>query len=73
MEVFDANGNQLQDGDSIQPIKDLKVKGSSTVIKAGTAVKNIKLIEGNDKEVEGKVSGSKYVLELQYFKKRKKK
>lgn len=44
--IKDANGNQLNDGDSIVVLKDLKVRGSSSVIKRGTVVKNIKLIYG---------------------------
>jgi protein PhnA len=46
--VLDANGNVLSNGDSITVIKDLKVKGSSSGIKAGTKVKNISLVEGHD-------------------------
>src|SRR5690242_7645230 len=45
--VKDANGNLLSDGDSVVIIKNLPVKGSSQSIKAGTKVKNIKLVEGN--------------------------
>lgn len=44
--VRDANGNPLADGDSVTVIKDLKVKGSSLVVKGGTKVKNIRLLEG---------------------------
>lgn len=44
--VRDANGNILQTGDSVTVIKDLKVKGSSLVVKGGTKVKNIRLVEG---------------------------
>lgn len=44
--VRDANGNVLQTGDSVTVIKDLKVKGSSLVVKGGTKVKNIQLVEG---------------------------
>lgn len=43
----DANGNILKDGDSVTVIKDLKVKGSSSSIKIGTKVKNIRLVEGD--------------------------
>ena len=46
--VKDANGTILQDGDSVSVIKDLKVKGSSSSIKGGTKVRNIKLTEAND-------------------------
>ena len=45
--VKDANGNILQDGDTVSVIKDLKVKGSSSAIKMGTKVKNIRLVEGD--------------------------
>ena len=44
--VTDANGNPLADGDSVTVIKDLKVKGTSSVVKVGTKVKNIRLVEG---------------------------
>ncbi|GAA0136268.1 alkylphosphonate utilization operon protein PhnA [Paenibacillus sp. YSY-4.3] len=54
--VKDANGNILNDGDSITVIKDLKVKGSSSVIKIGTKVKNIRLIEG-DHDIDCKIDG----------------
>lgn len=54
--VKDANGNLLQDGDSVTVIKDLKVKGSSLVIKVGTKVKNIRLVEG-DHDIDCKVDG----------------
>jgi protein PhnA len=46
--VRDANGNPLADGDSVTVIKDLKVKGSSLVVKGGTKVKNIRLVEATD-------------------------
>lgn len=46
--VRDANGNLLQDGDSVTVVKDLKVKGSSSSVKVGTKVKNIRLIDGAD-------------------------
>lgn len=45
--VKDANGNVLIDGDSVTVIKDLKVKGSTSAIKMGTKVKNIRLVEGD--------------------------
>ncbi|TAN58757.1 MAG: alkylphosphonate utilization protein [Rhodospirillales bacterium] len=45
-QVKDANGNVLADGDTVTVIKDLKVKGSSLVVKGGTKVKNIKLTDG---------------------------
>lgn len=52
----DANGNILQDGDTVSVIKDLKVKGSSLVIKMGTKVKNIRLIDG-DHDIDCKIDG----------------
>jgi len=52
----DSNGNILQDGDSITVIKDLKVKGSSLVVKVGTKVKNIRLVEG-DHDIDCKIDG----------------
>jgi len=56
--VKDSNGNILQDGDSVTVIKDLKVKGSSSGIKAGTKIKNIRLVEGNDgHNIDCKVPG----------------
>jgi len=56
MAVKDANGNLLQDGDSVTVIKDLKVKGSSSVVKVGTKVKNIRLVEG-DHNIDCKIDG----------------
>ena len=47
-QIRDANGNVLQDGDTVTVIKDLKVKGSSSVVKVGTKVKNIRLVDGAD-------------------------
>jgi len=52
----DAHGNLLQDGDSVTLIKDLKIKGSSAVIKVGTKVKNIRLIEG-DHDIDCRIDG----------------
>lgn len=54
--VKDANGNILKDGDSVSVIKDLKVKGSSSVIKIGTKVKNIRLVDG-DHDIDCKIDG----------------
>ena len=52
----DANGNLLQDGDNVTVIKDLKIKGSSAVVKVGTKVKNIRLVEG-DHDIDCKIDG----------------
>ena len=54
--IKDANGNVLNEGDTITVIKDLKVKGSSLVVKVGTKVKNIRLVEG-DHDIDCKISG----------------
>jgi len=61
MDVKDCNGNKLADGDSVQIIKDLKVKGTSVTLKRGTVIKNIRLtddeeeIECNAEKVKGLV------------------
>ena len=52
----DAHGNVLQDGDTVTLVKDLKIKGSSTVVKVGTKVKNIRLVEG-DHDIDCKIEG----------------
>ena len=54
--IKDANGNVLNDGDTITVIKDLKVKGSSSVLKQGTKVKNIRLVHG-DHDIDCKIDG----------------
>ncbi|WP_426608328.1 zinc ribbon domain-containing protein YjdM [Pantoea anthophila] len=56
LEVRDANGNLLADGDSVTVIKDLKVKGSSSSLKIGTKVKSIRLVEG-DHNIDCKIDG----------------
>ena len=56
LEVRDAHGNTLQDGDSVTVIKDLKVKGSSSVVKVGTKVKGIRLVEG-DHNIDCRIEG----------------
>ncbi len=54
--VRDAVGNVLADGDTVTVLKDLKVKGSSLVVKVGTRVKNIRLVEG-DHDIDCKIDG----------------
>lgn len=54
--IRDSNGNELQDGDTVTVIKDLKVKGSSLVVKVGTKVKNIRLVDG-DHDIDCKIDG----------------
>jgi protein PhnA len=56
VKITDANGNVLQDGDSVTVIKDLKVKGSSLVVKVGTKVRNIRLVEG-DHDIDCRIDG----------------
>jgi protein PhnA len=68
MEVKDSNGTLLAEGDSVSVIKDLKVKGSSSVIKRGTIVKNIRLTD-DENEIEGKVEKSMMVLKTEFLKK----
>ncbi|MEZ5691962.1 MAG: zinc ribbon domain-containing protein YjdM [Rickettsiales bacterium] len=54
--IRDANGTELYDGDTVTVIKDLKVKGSSSTVKVGTKVKNIRLTEG-DHDIDCKIPG----------------
>lgn len=68
MEVKDSNGTLLNEGDSVTLIKDLKVKGSSNVLKRGTLVKNIRLTD-NDDEIEGRVNKEMMVLRTEFLKK----
>jgi len=57
VKVFkDAFGTVLNDGDTITVIKDLKIKGSSSVVKVGTKVKNIRLVDG-DHDIDCKIDG----------------
>ena len=56
LDVKDVNGNPLQDGDTVTVIKDLKVKGSSSVLKIGTKVKGIRLVDG-DHNIDCKITG----------------
>ena len=72
--VKDAHGNILQDGDTVALIKDLKVKGSSSVIKAGTKVKNIRLVDEDlvdeDHDIDCKIDGfGKMGLKSEFVKK----
>ena len=54
--IKDANGNTLVDGDSVVVIKDLKVKGTSLVVKVGTKIRNIRLVEG-DHDIDCRIEG----------------
>lgn len=66
--VKDANGNPLADGDSVTLIKDLRLRGSSDVLKQGTKVKNIRLVDG-DHEIDCKIDGSAMALKACFVKK----
>lgn len=67
--IKDANGNVLQDGDTVTVIKDLKLKGSSLVVKVGTKVKNIRLVDG-DHDIDCKIDGiGQMSLKSQFVKK----
>lgn len=68
MDIRDSNGNILNEGDSVTLIKDLKVRGSSSTIKRGTVVKNIRLTE-EEGEIEGKVEKTVMVLKTEFLKK----
>ena len=67
--IRDAVGNELQDGDAVTVIKDLKVKGSSMVAKQGTAVRRISLDRENAEFIEGKVGPTQIVIITKYVKK----
>ena len=72
LRVVDANGNLLQDGDSVTLIKDLKVKGSGTGLKAGTKVKKIRLVDPAQNaghEIDAKAAGMGVLIRAQYVKK----
>ena len=68
MDVKDSNGILLIDGDSVTLIKDLKVKGSSLVLKRGTVVKKIKLTD-DENEIDCRINGSNIVLKTEFLKK----
>ena len=68
--VRDINGNVLNSGDTVMVVKDLKVKDSSTPLKQGTAIRNIRPVEGDDEHIEGssdKIKG--LVLKVCFLKK----
>lgn len=68
LQVKDSNGNLLTDGDDIILIKDLKLKGSSSVLKKGAKAKNIRLVEG-DHEIDCKIDNMKIMLKACFVKK----
>lgn len=65
----DANGQQLQNGDSVVLTKSLDVKGSTLNAKMGTVVKNIRLVEDNTEQIEGKIEGQLIVILTKYVRK----
>ena len=67
--VIDSNGNELIDGDDVTVIKDLKVKGSSMVVKRGTRARGIRLTEDDPTHVQAKVDGQTIFLKTEFLKK----
>lgn len=65
----DSNGNQLQSGDTVVLIKSLDVKGSTLNAKMGTVVKNIRLVENNTEQIEGKIEGQVIVILTKFVRK----
>ena len=65
----DSNGHVLQSGDSVVLIKSLDVKGSTINAKLGTVVRNIRLVENNTEQIEGRVEGQVIVILTKYVKK----
>ena len=69
VKVIDSNGTELLEGDDVTVIKDLKVKGSSMVVKRGTKVKGIRHTEDDPTHIEGRVDGSSIYLKTCFLKK----
>jgi len=67
--VKDSNGNELKDGDTVQVIKDLKVKGSAETLKRGTVFKGIRLIEDDEDSIECGQGRNTVVLKTCFLKK----
>jgi protein PhnA len=68
MAVKDSNGNELNDGDSVTLIKDLKVRGTSSTLKRGTMAKNIRLTD-DEGEIECRIDKVQIVLKTEFLKK----
>ncbi len=66
--VLDANGNELVTGDTVTLIKDLKITGKSGKLKAGSKIKNIRIVDG-DHEIDGKVDGRSMLVRAMFVKK----
>lgn len=69
MTVRDSNGSELSDGDTVQVIKDLKVKGTSDTLKRGTVFKNIRIIEDDEEAIEVGQGRNTVVLKTCFLKK----
>lgn len=67
--VIDSNGNELFDGDDVTVIKDLKVRGSSMVVKRGTRARGIRLSDEDPTHVQAKVDGQTIFLKTEFLKK----
>lgn len=68
MSTRDCNGAELEDGDSVQVVKDLKVKGMSKTLKRGSVIKGIRLT-GNPEQIECRIGKSTIVLKTEFMKK----
>ncbi len=68
MTTRDANGNELNDGDTVMAIKDLKVKGMSRTLKRGSQIRNIRLT-GNPEQIECRIGKATIVLKTAFMKK----
>ncbi len=68
MTTRDSNGNELNDGDTVMVIKDLKVKGMSKTLKRGSQIKNIRLT-GNPEQIECRIGKATIVLKTAFMKK----
>jgi protein PhnA len=66
---LDSNGTVLENGDTIVLIKDLEVKGAGFTAKRGTSVRNIRLVQDNPEQIQGKINGQGIVILTQYVKK----
>lgn len=69
IETKDSNGNIIKEGDAVQLIRDLKVKGTSKTLKRGTVIKNVRLTN-SDSEVECRIGKAQIVLKTQFLKKK---
>ncbi|MGO1245102.1 MAG: PhnA domain-containing protein [Sphingobacterium sp.] len=59
---YDSNGTRLYEGDTVVLVKTLEIKGSSLSAKLGTVVKNIRLVQDNNEQIEGKIEGQTIVI-----------